>query len=87
MKDAYAKFADKGFQIISISTDKKESDWKKALDEEKLTWPNFRSNEVAGLYKVKAIPTMYLVDSKGVLIALDLRGKALIDKLTELFHE
>lgn len=30
---------------------------------------------------------MYLVDSKGVLIALDLRGKALIDKLTELFHE
>ena len=87
LKDAYAKFADKGFQIISISTDKKESDWKKALDEEKLTWPNFRSNEVAGLYKVKAIPTMYLVDSKGVLIALDLRGKALIDKLTELFHE
>lgn len=85
LKNLYKKYADKGFQIISISIDKKEEDWQKALKEEGLTWPNFCDREVADLYKVKAVPTMYLVDAKGILAGQDLRGKALADKLEELF--
>lgn len=85
LKEIYKKYADKGFQIVSISIDKKEADWQKALKEEGLEWPNFRSNEVADLYKVKAVPTMYLVDAKGILVGTNLRGEELARKVEELF--
>ena len=89
VKAQYAKYKDKGFQVISISTDKKEADWRKALAEEKLEWPNFRDTEgAADLYNVRAIPAMYLVDAETqTLIATgdDARGEALAAKLAELF--
>lgn len=87
LKTLYTKYAGKGFQIVSISIDKDHAAWQKALKEEGLEWPNFCSNEVANLYRVKAVPTMYLIDGKGILVALDLRGQALTDKLSELFGE
>lgn len=87
LKTLYKKYAGKGFQIVSISIDKKEEDWQKALKEEGLTWPNFCDRDVADLYKVKAVPTMYLVNAKGILVGQDLRGEALADKLEELFNQ
>ncbi len=89
VKAQYAKYKDKGFQVISISTDKDEKAWRKALAEEKLEWPNFR--DVAGaadLYKVNAIPAMFLIDAETqTLIASgnDARGESLAKKLEELF--
>lgn len=87
LKKLYGQYAEKGFQIVSISIDKKEEDWQKALKEEGLTWPNFCDEEVANLYKVKAVPTMYLVDAQGILVAQDLRGEALAEKLATLFAD
>jgi thioredoxin-like negative regulator of GroEL len=54
------------------------------LKEEALTWPNFRDSHVAELYKVRAIPTMYLIDSNGRLVAENLRGAELAQKVAEL---
>ena len=86
LKKLYAQYADKGFQIISISIDKKKADWEKALKEEQLAWPNFLDNgDVAATYKVKMIPTMYLIDTNGIMVGEDLRGEALSAKLAELF--
>lgn len=86
LKKLYAQYADKGFQIISISIDKKEKDWLKALEEEKLAWPNFRDTEgIADLYKVKFVPTMYLIDQQGIIIGDKLHGEALAEKLKEVF--
>ncbi|SDI36888.1 TlpA disulfide reductase family protein [Bacteroides ovatus] len=86
LKKLYAKYADKGFQIVSISIDKKKADWEKALKEEKLTWPNFLDTEgIADLYKVKLIPTMYLIDGQGVMVGENLRGEELENKLAALF--
>ncbi|MDR1896998.1 MAG: redoxin domain-containing protein [Prevotellaceae bacterium] len=86
LKKAYQQYADKGFEIISISIDKKESYWKKALEEEQLPWLNFLDHtDVANLYKVKAVPTVYLVDNKGILVAENIRGDKLLEKLAELF--
>lgn len=88
LKKLYAQYADKGFQIVSISIDKKEADWTKALKEEQLQWPNFLDTEgIAELYKVKFVPTMYLIDEQGVMVGENLRGEALANKLTELFKE
>ena len=85
LKKVYAEYAAKGFQIISISIDKKKADWEKALKEEQLVWPNFLDNgDVAATYKVKMIPTMYLIDANGILVAENLRGEALAEKLKEL---
>jgi thiol-disulfide isomerase/thioredoxin len=86
LKKLYAGYADKGLRIISISIDKKEADWLKALKEEQLSWPNFRDTEgIADLYKVKLIPTMYLINAEGVMVGENLRGTALAEKLAELF--
>ena len=89
VKAQYALYKDKGFQVVSISIDKKEADWRKALAEEKLEWPNFLDTEgAADLYKVRSIPAMYLVDAESqTLIATgdDARGEALAKKLAELF--
>ena len=86
VKKAYAEFNDKGFEVVSISIDQKEEDWRKALKEEQLQWPNFRDNAVADQFKVKAVPTVYLCDANGNIVAAneECRGEALAAKLKEL---
>jgi thiol-disulfide isomerase/thioredoxin len=85
-KNLYAKYAEKGLQIISVSIDKDEAAWKKALNEEKMPWPGFIDRtEVANLYNVRAIPAIFLIDAQGKLISDKLRGETLADKLAELF--
>lgn len=86
LKKLYAAYVSKGFDIVSISIDKKEKDWQKALKEENLSWHNFRDTEgIADLYKVKFVPTMYLIDPQGVIVGDNLRGESLAAKLAELF--
>ena len=86
LRNLYAKYGSRGFQIISISRDKNAEDWKKAIEEEQLIWPNFLDESgVAKLYKVRAIPTMYLVDADGRIVAENVRGEALAEKVAELF--
>jgi thiol-disulfide isomerase/thioredoxin len=74
MKKVYDAFHDKGFNIIGISTDSKEADWKKALGEDKTTWFHGRDNlehASKGLFSISAIPAFALVDREGKLIAFD----------------
>lgn len=86
LKKLYQEYSAKGFEIVSISIDKKEADWKKALEEEKLTWPNFLDTKGASdAFKVKTIPAMFLVDEKGKIIAEKIRGEELENKLAKLF--
>lgn len=89
VKALYAKYKDKGFQVISISTDRDRKAWKKACADEKLQWPSFldADGKLADLYHVRAIPAMYLFDvATGKIIATDMdaRGEKLADKLAEL---
>ncbi|MDR0737471.1 MAG: AhpC/TSA family protein [Prevotellaceae bacterium] len=87
LKNLYKEYSPKGFEIISISIDKKEADWEKALEEEKFAWPNYLDTKgAADACRVKAIPAMFLLDEKGVLIAEKIRGEALAQKLSELFN-
>lgn len=86
LKKLYDQYAPKGFEIVSLSIDRSESDWKKALEEEKLTWPNFLDTKGASdAFNVKAIPAMFLVDENGKVVAEKIRGEALDKKLAELF--
>lgn len=86
IKKLYAQYASEGFEVISISIDKKKTDWEKAVKEEQLKWPNFLDETgVAKLYKVRAVPTMYLIDAEGRMVGDNLRGEALAEKLADLF--
>lgn len=87
----YEKYHDKGLEIIGVSLDKAEHKdrWIKAIEDDGLTWPqisNLKSwNEpIARLYNIRSIPATYILDENGVIIAKNLRGKALEDKVAEL---
>lgn len=87
LKHQYELYKDKGFQIVSVSIDKNEAAWKKALDVEKLPWPNGLDRAgIADSYKVRFIPAIFLVDgATGKCIAENIRGEELATKLAELF--
>lgn len=82
LKKTYAELKDKGVQIVSISIDKKEADWTKAQKEEQLPWPSFLDNGgTANAWKIQAIPAMFLLDEKGVVIAENLSLEEMVAKM------
>ena len=69
----------KGFEVLSVSLDKNEDRWKEAIEKDKLTWKNHgwdKDGVVAKEYGVSSIPTAFLIDGKGNVIAsgAELRG-------------
>lgn len=85
LKNAYAAYSEKGFEVLSISIDKDQKAWLKALSQENMQWPNlYDDDKVSKAFNVKTIPATYLVDSKGVIVSDNLRGEALEAKLKEL---
>jgi len=86
----YNKYHDKGLNILGVSLDRRAEDWTKAIEDDGLVW-NHVSNiqyfdEIAELYNVKAIPATFILDENGVIIAKDLRGAALENKISELLQ-
>lgn len=86
VRASYEKYHAKGFDVVSISADKKEADWLKALDQEKMPWPQDRDADgsVGKRFHVQYYPTTYLIDNNGNVVVKDLRGEALAEKLAEL---
>ena len=89
MKEAYSRYRDQGFEIVSFTIDNDREDWEVASEEEQLPWPNLGMGEEADApraYNVTGVPKNYLVDSAtGEILAKDLRGHHLDEKLAELF--
>ncbi|MNT77770.1 Thiol-disulfide oxidoreductase ResA [compost metagenome] len=88
---AYAKFHEKGLNVLGVSFDKADgaAAWKKAIADDQLNWYQisdlkYWESPMVKLYAVRGIPHSVLVDDKGIIVAKDLRGKALHDKLEEL---
>jgi thiol-disulfide isomerase/thioredoxin len=88
----YQKYNSKGFEIIGVSLDKTKEDWIKAIKDDQLSWLHvsdlqFWQNSAARLYSVNQIPTSFLLDKEGKIIAKSLRGEQLAAKLNELFPQ
>src|ERR1051325_1311303 len=78
VKATYAKLHEKGFEIIGISLDEKAEALDRVLKKEEMTWPQYmeeegKENKFAGEFGIEGIPTMWLVDKKGVLRDLNAR--------------
>lgn len=88
LKHMYELYSSKGLQIISVSKDEDKKAWLKALDKEKMLWPNLLNEKgVDNLYFVKSIPAIFLVDATtGKVMDDKLRGESLDKKLEELFQ-
>lgn len=87
--ETYTKFHDKGFEVVGVSLDDDKDAWVKAIAELKMPWPQMSDlkgweSEACAVYHVQAIPANVLVDEKGNIVAKDLRGKDLLDKMGEL---
>ncbi|SHG13008.1 TlpA disulfide reductase family protein [Pedobacter caeni] len=88
---AYAKYHEKGLNVLGVSLDKAEgaAAWKKAIADDHLNWYQisdlkFWESPMVKLYAIRGIPHSVLVDDKGIIVAKDLRGKGLHEKLEEL---
>jgi len=87
----YWKYKWKGFEILQVSLDRTKQDWADAIRTDRLgSWKHvsdlkFWQSKAAELYNVKAIPSSFLIDPEGKIIAINLRGDALGAKLEELF--
>ena len=85
----YGKYKDKGFDIVGVSLDREKEAWVKAIADDHLIWHQvselkFWQSEIAQKYGVSAIPTSFLLDKSGKIIAKGLRGEELAKKLAEL---
>ena len=85
----YNEFKDKGFDILGVSLDRSASDWNKAVIDDKLDWNHvsdlkYWDNAAAKIYGVSSIPANFLLDKNGIIIAKNLRGQALYNKVKEL---
>ena len=91
LRDAYKLYHKKGFEIYGVSFDSKRVAWERAIQEQKMRWVNVSelnnfNTPSAEEYVVESIPTNFLIDcSNGVIVAKNLRGEAVLEKLAELF--
>jgi len=85
----YGKYKDKGFDVVGVSLDREKDAWVKAIADDKLVWHQvselkFWQSEIAQKYGVTSIPCTFLLNKEGKIIAKNLRGDELAQKLEEL---
>ncbi|MBR9845516.1 MAG: TlpA family protein disulfide reductase [Algicola sp.] len=93
----YNKYHSKGLEIISVSLDgsRNQKDpkaaWIKAIEDDNLTWShvsnlNYFNDPVARAYNIRSIPATFLLDENGKIVAKNLRGDALENKVAEYLN-
>ena len=90
VKAAYAKYHDKGFDIVGVSFDNKREAWVNAIKKLELPWHHISDLKgwkcaASEVYGINSIPATILFNPEGKVIATDLRGEALDKKLEEIF--
>lgn len=91
---AYKAYKDKGFEVFGVSLDApaQRNAWIKAIEKDELSWTHVSDlkgwdNQAAKIYGIRAIPANFLIGPDGSILARDLRGEALQEKLKEIFKE
>lgn len=86
--EAYQKYKRKGFEIYQVNVGKNRSEWIDAIDTDKLSWINVGDLEgsikAVNLYNIQSIPSNYLLDRDGTIVAKNLKGPGLDQALAQL---
>ena len=91
LKQAYSSYREQPFRIVQVSLDASKKEWTDAISEDGLAWDQVSDllrwdSPVANLYQVEKIPSNVLVDPSGKVVAKDLLGEELLEKLKSLFN-
>jgi thiol-disulfide isomerase/thioredoxin len=87
----YEEYKNKGFEIVGISLDEDKDAWIKGIKDDSITWPQMSDlkgwkSEAAFKYRVQGIPFTVLLDKAGKVIAINLRGEELRNKISTLIR-
>ena len=90
LKKAYEAYKGKGFEIYGVSLDKDLTKWRKVVEDKGLNWINVAKEKGGGfdptaIYNISSIPSNFLISPEGIIVAKDLRGEHLEEKLAEVF--
>lgn len=88
LKEAYKKYKDKGLDIVGVSLDENEVQWKNAIQQMGMSWKHLSDlkgwdSEPVSQLGIDGIPFMVLVDNQGNILATGLRGQELLQFLEE----
>ena len=88
----YEKYHAKGFEVVGVSFDQKKESWVNCVQQMGMRWPQMSDLKgwkcaAAEPYGIASIPSSVLVDPQGKIVAMDLRGPALVRKLKEIYGE
>ncbi len=88
---AYEEYKDKGFDVFAVSLDSNRDGWVTAIEKDRLNWTNVSDlllwdSEPAKLYGVRAIPSNFLIDENGTIVARNLKGEDLHTALNDLLN-
>lgn len=72
LKKLYEQYKDKGVQIIGVSIDTDKANWKKAIERDKLLWPQLidPNDEVSKYYGLEGVPRHFLLDENGKIVSM-----------------
>lgn len=85
--EIYAKYKDKGLEVVGVSSDKDAESWKAAIEKEGMEWLQLRGNEGGKIYNVQTIPFTLLIDGSGKIVSRRLRGEELKARIDSLMAE
>ena len=85
----YKKYRANGFEVFAVSLDVKKEAWLKAIKKDKLTYTQVNDNtgwnsKIAEQYYVDQLPTNFLLDRTGKIVAINIEGKELYDQVKNL---
>lgn len=88
----YEKYHAKGFEVVGVSFDQKKEAWVNAVQMLGMRWPQMSDLKgwkcaASDIYGIRSIPASVLIDPQGKIVAIDLRGKKLGQKLKEIYGE
>ena len=89
----YEKYKPQGFEIFGVSLDQEKRDWEKAIQKDKIAWlqvndPRGSWNaKTAADWNISVLPTSFLINKKGDVVAIDLEGKELEKVIKDLLQE
>ncbi len=89
VKIVYERFKDQNFDVLNVSLDDDRNNWLEAIQNDGLTWTQVSDlqgwgNAASRRYYITGVPQNFLIDPTGKIIAVNLKGKALQDKLAEI---
>ena len=87
LKELYAKTDREKFEIIGIVGRSSPNRLKERIEQHALAWPQIFSDNIVDMYGIPGFPTTFILDTEGTIIAKDVRGKELEEKILSLIKK